>query len=141
MLALYDPAIARTARGVLARLRKQLPGAVELVYDNYNALVVGFGATERASDAVLSVALYRRWVTLFFLDGRKLVDPKGLLEGDGKQVRRITLAGAADVESAAVRALIRQAVRAASPPIDAHGKRRMIIKSVSKQQRPRRPGP
>ncbi len=141
MLALYDPAIARTARGVLARLRKQLPGAVELVYDNYNALVVGFGATERASDAVLSVALYPRWVTLFFLDGRKLVDPKGLLEGDGKQVRRITLAGAADVESAAVRALIRQAVRAASPPIDAHGKRRMIIKSVSKQQRPRRPGP
>ena len=52
-LARYSPAVAACARGVLVRLRKQVPGAVELVYDNYNALVVGFGATERASDAVL----------------------------------------------------------------------------------------
>jgi len=139
MLARYSPAVAACARGVLARLRKQVPGAVELVYDNYNALVVGFGASERAGDAVLSIALYPRWVTLFFLEGRALADPHGLLEGEGKQVRRLTLAAAADVDRPAVRALIRQAVRAADPPIDPAARRRMVIRSVSAKQRARRP--
>lgn len=138
-LARYSSAVATCARGVLTRLRKQVPGAVELVYDNYNALVVGFGATERASEAVLSIALYPRWVTLFFLDGKKLSDPHGLLEGDGKIVRRLTLEGATHVDRPAVKALIRQAVRAADPPIDARAKRRMVIKSVSGRQRARRP--
>jgi len=138
-LAPYAPDVRACARGVLTRLRRQVPGAVELVYDNYNALVIGFGATERASDAVLSVALYPRWATLFFLDGKRLADPHELLEGDGKVVRRLTLADAAHVDRPAVKALIRQAVRAADPPIDARARRRMVIKSVSKKQRSRRP--
>jgi len=139
-LARYSPDVAACARGVLARMRKQVPGAVELVYDNYNALVIGFGATERASDAVLSVALYPRWVTLFFLDGKRLADPAGLLKGDGKIVRRITLAGPTDLDRAAVKALVRQAVRGAEPPIDPRARRRMVVRSVSKKQRARRPG-
>ena len=48
----YTPEIGALARAVLARMRALVPGAVELVYDNYNALVIGFGPTERASDAV-----------------------------------------------------------------------------------------
>jgi len=139
MLARYSPAVAACARGVLARLRKQVPGAVELVYDNYNALVVGFGANERAGDTVLSIALYPRLVTLFFLDGRTLADPHGLLEGDGKRVRRLTLGGPAHVDRPAVRALIRQAVRGADPPIDPAARRLMVIRSVSAKQRARRP--
>jgi hypothetical protein len=138
-LARYSPGVAACARAVLVRLRKQVPGAVELVYDNYNGLVIGFGATERASDAVLSVALYPRWVALFFLDGKRLADPTGLLEGDGKIVRRITLAAPADLDRPGVKALIRQAVRGADPPLDAGARRRMVIKSVSKKQRARRP--
>ena len=38
----FDPAVARQTRAVLAAMRKRLPGAVELVYDNYNALAIGF---------------------------------------------------------------------------------------------------
>ena len=62
LLARYAPEIAERTEAVLARLRERLPGAVELVYDNYNALVIGFGPSERASDATLSVAVYPRWV-------------------------------------------------------------------------------
>jgi hypothetical protein len=39
----------------LAKMRARLPGAVELVYDNYNALAIGFGPTERTSEAVFSI--------------------------------------------------------------------------------------
>ena len=30
-------------------MRAIVPGAIELVYDNYNALVIGFGPTKRAA--------------------------------------------------------------------------------------------
>ena len=43
----YSPEIAREGRAALRRLRALAPGAVELVYDNFNWLVVGFGPSAR----------------------------------------------------------------------------------------------
>lgn len=48
-LAKYDPEVAAFARRALAKMRKLVPGAVEMVYDNYDWLVVGFSPTERPS--------------------------------------------------------------------------------------------
>ncbi len=138
-LAKYTPAIAARAKAILARMRTRLPGAVELVYDNYNALVIGFGPTDRASEAVFSIALYPRWVSLFFLQGAKLADPKKLLKGSGRQVRSIVLEDASVLDQPAVRALMAQAVKRAKPAIDATARRRLVVKSVSAKQRPRRP--
>jgi len=139
-LAKYTPAMLKESKASLARLRRQVPGAVELVYDNYNALVIGFGPSERASEAVLSLALMPRWVTLCFLQGGpKLPDPNGLLRGSGTTVRNVRLASAADLDTPAVRTLIRIALERAKVPIDGTGRRRMVIKSISAKQRPRRP--
>lgn len=138
-LSKYDPAIAALAKAAVVRLRKYVPGAVELVYDNYNALVVGFGPSERASEAVLSIALYPRWVTLFFLQGARLDDPARRLQGAGTRVRHIVVSDVAILDEPAVRGLIGQAVATAPRPIDAEARRRMVIRSVSAQQRPRRP--
>ncbi len=49
-LAKFDPAMAKLITSARQALRKRFPTAVELVYDNYNFLVFGFCATERASD-------------------------------------------------------------------------------------------
>ncbi|HTW39012.1 MAG TPA: hypothetical protein VMD49_10620 [Steroidobacteraceae bacterium] len=139
-LARYDPAIAQAARQALAALRKRLPGAFELVYDNYNALAIGFGPTERAGDVALSIALYPRWVSLFFFGGPALPDPQQRLKGSGSRVRHIVLeAGAATLAEPAVRELIRQAIARADPPLPQSGKGQIIIKSISAKQRPRRP--
>jgi len=35
-----------------------------MVYDNYNGLVIGFGPTERASQGIVSLTIFPRWVTL-----------------------------------------------------------------------------
>ena len=83
------PAVARVAQEARAILRRQLPAAFELVYDNYNALAIGFSPTEKTPDAIVSVTLYPRWVSLFFLYGATLPDPLRLLQGSGKQVRSI----------------------------------------------------
>ena len=136
-LARYDPAVAATARAALTRMRRYVPGAVELVYDNYNALVIGFGPTDRASDAIFSIALYPRWVTLFFLQGARLRDPDALLKGAGTRVRHVVVTEPSVLDSPGVRRLIRDALAAA--PQRPAGRRRMIVKSVSPRQRPRRP--
>ena len=138
-MARYDADIIGVAIDARARLRRRMPGAHELVYDNYNALVIGFGPTERASDAVISLALYPRWVTLFFLFGATLPDPLGLLKGSGKQVRSIRLETASTVDTPGVRALIDAALAEADPPMPLRSRGRVIIKSVSAKQRTRRP--
>ena len=75
-LAKYDPAVGSETRRALRKLRALVPGATELVYDNYNALVVGFGPSERASEAVFSLAVFPKWVTLCFIqNGPEIPDP------------------------------------------------------------------
>src|SRR3954468_10951393 len=83
-LSKYSPEIAGEAKKALAAMRRLLPGAIEMVYDNYNALVVGFGPTERPSEAIFSIVLYPEYVSLCFLQGAELQDPDGLLRGSGR---------------------------------------------------------
>jgi hypothetical protein len=138
-LAKYTPDVADLARAALVQVRTLLPGAVEMVYDNYNALVIGFGPTERASHAIISIALYPRWVNLFFLHGAGLPDPRRLLKGSGKQVRHIRLEDEATLDRPAVRALIASALERAPEPWDETNPGQLVIKSISAKQRPRRP--
>jgi hypothetical protein len=87
----YDPEIATFARRALAKMRQLIPGAIEMVYDNYNWLVVGFGPSERPSEAIFSIVLPPGRVTLCFLQGADLPDPAKRLQGSGNVVRNIRL--------------------------------------------------
>jgi hypothetical protein len=138
-LGKYTPEIAAQLRQARKRLRALFPRGFELVYDNYNALVFGISPTERTSDAFVSVAGYPRWVTLFFLDGKKLADPAGLLEDAGKQVRSIRLENARDIDAPPVAALIAQAVLPHQAAFRSAPALRTIVKSISARQRSRRP--
>jgi len=116
-----------------------MPGAIERVYDNYNALVIGFGPTERASDALISLAVYPRWLNLYFIQGAYLPDPDALLKGTGRQGRYVTLESIDELDTLAVQALIGAAIKAAKVPLATAPRGRTIIKSVSAKQRSRRP--
>jgi hypothetical protein len=134
----YSPEIATDARQALTFMTARLPTATRLVYDNYNGLVVGFGTSEKVGDIILSIALYPRWVTLFFLRGTVLPDPDGLLQGSGSTVRSVRLQPISRLETPEVGALIDAAVANAAP-LPAGGDGPLIIKSISAKQRPRRP--
>jgi hypothetical protein len=138
-LAKFDPRVAASARAALSRLRKKLPGATELVYDNYNALAIGFGPSEKASEAIFSIAVFPRWVSLFFLQGARLPDPDRVLNGSGTQVRHIVLTDLKILEQPAVKKLMAVALKSAKKPLDSKQRRRLIIKSISARQRPMRP--
>lgn len=72
------------ARETRVALRKQLPTALELVYDNYQFLAIGFCATERASDYIVSLSVSPKGLALSFPYGVSLPDPQGILLGAGK---------------------------------------------------------
>jgi hypothetical protein len=137
-LAKFEPRTARQIRSIRAALRKRLPTAYELVYDNYNFFVIGFCSAPRASDCIVSMAANAHGVTLFFYYGARLPDPSGILQGSGNQVRFIRLESAATLGKPAVETLIRAAIAEGKTPLPAKGRGPLIIKSVSAKQRPRR---
>lgn len=139
-LARFEPAVADVARGAVAKLRARFPTADVLVYDNYNALAIGFAPAERASEAVFSIAVYPRYASLFFFQhGHELADPAGRLRGSGKTTRHLVLSGADDLDAPEVEALIEENLARAGTPFRAAGAGTLVVKSVSSKQRPRRP--
>ncbi|MEZ6319193.1 MAG: hypothetical protein R3B49_10660 [Phycisphaerales bacterium] len=140
-IARFTPEIAKIAAASVRTLRQRYPTATVLVYDNYNALAIGFAPAERTSDAIFSIACYAKRVNLcFLLAGKtKLKDPHGLLEGEGKLNRFVPLEGAHTLDEPAVRDLMDQAAAGAPVPFPDSGKGPLVIKSISAKQRPRRP--
>jgi hypothetical protein len=135
----FTPAVAALTRALLAKMKARIPGAQILVYDNYNALAIGFGPSDKAGQAILSLAVMPRWVTLCFLRGKGLPDPHGLLKGEGSRVRHVRLHEAEAFDDPRIQALIEAALEKADHPIDPNQPQRLIVKSISAKQRPRRP--
>jgi len=134
-IARFPPPMAKLTKAVLKTMRARLPGAVELVYDKANALAIGFGPDERASNIINSIAVYSNWINLYFFEGDSLPDPEGLLKGTGTMVRHLRITSIGDLDRPAVKALMAAALRAADPPLDRKAKPRMLVKQVSKGTR------
>ena len=138
MIDRFLPDVAAAAREAIAYLADAFPGALRLVYDNYNALAIAFSPNKKAGDAIFSVALYPRWANLFLVGGPDLPDPNSLLSGDGSTMRYIRLQNRL-IASPAVVTLIEAAAAGAKIPFDPRGTGYTIIKSIAAKQRARRP--
>jgi len=137
-IAKFDPTIASLVRRARAELRRRMPTAVELVYDNYNALAIGFSSSERTSDAIVSLAVYARGVNLYFIYGAHLPDPDHVLQGGGNQGRFVRLESLATLDAAPVKALLKAAIADGDTPLPPAGRGYTVVKSISRKQRPRR---
>jgi len=134
----FDAKDQRLIRSVRSAVRKRFPTANELVYDNYNFLVIGFCPGLRPSECIVSLAASAKGVALSFYYGASLPDPKRILLGSGNQNRYVRLPSAATLKTPAVRALIRAAIAQSDVPLPKTGGGRTIVRSVSAAQRPRR---
>ena len=134
----FTPEMGKLIRAARAKMRGFMPHALELVYDNYNFFVIGYGPSEKAGEAIFSLAAQAKGLSLCFLQGAKLPDPHKLLRGSGNVVRSIRLESADALDDPKVRRLMDIALTRAKSPIPADGNHRLIIKSVSAKQRPRR---
>jgi hypothetical protein len=136
----FDEEVAAQIRSVRKALRKRLPGAVEMVYDNYNFFVIGYGPNERASEAILSIAAQAKGVSICFIQGAQLPDPGKILRGSGNQTRSLRVDDVKILQQAEVEELIAAALALGKTPMPA-AKGYTVIKSISAKQRPRRAAP
>jgi hypothetical protein len=134
----FEPKNQALIRAIRKALRKRLPTANELAYDNYNFFALGYCSTERPSDCILSVAAGANGVGLSFYRGASLPDPHKILLGSGNQNRFIRMPSAEILGRPEVEALIAAAVAQAKTPLPARGGGKLIIRSISAKQRPRR---
>src|SRR5215831_7785612 len=134
----FEPKHRAIIRAARKALRKRFPTATELVYDNYNFFVIGLGPSERPSDCFISIAAASNGVGLSFIHGATLPDPAGILSGSGKQTRFVRLPSADMLQQPELQALLSGAAEQARVPLPRRGRGKLIIRSVSAKQRPRR---
>ena len=116
------------------------PKANELIYDNYNALAIGWSPTEKMGHIFCSVAAYRSGKNLHFgfYWGSQINDPKKMLLGAGNQYRYLLITKKEDLPKTYVKQLLKEAfansvVKVKDPNQIVHGK--TITKSVSAKKR------
>jgi hypothetical protein len=137
-VAKFEPKHKALIRAVRKALHARLPTAYEFAYDNYNFFVLGYGPTERPSDCVVSMAAGANGVGLCFIQGASLPDPNGLLLGSGHQTRFIRIGSADVLARPEVEALLAAAIARARTPFPRSGRSKLVVRSVSAKQRPRR---
>src|ERR1700678_4851498 len=134
----FEPKHQALIRSMRKALRKRLPTANELAYDNYNFFALGYCSTERPSDCIVSIAASANGVGLSFYWGATLPDPHGILRGSGNQNRFMRIDSAKILPRPEVEALISAAEAQAKIPMPASGGGKLIIRSVSAKQKSRR---
>jgi hypothetical protein len=134
----FEPKHQALIRSLRKALRKRMPTANELVWDNYNFFVIGYSPTERPSDSFFSIAAGASGVGLSFYRGATLPDPHKILLGSGSQNRFIRMESKETLLLPEVEALIAAAIAQCRMPLAAKGKGKLIIRSISAKQKPRR---
>jgi hypothetical protein len=138
-IAKFDAHNQRLLRALRRAMRRRVPQANELVYDNYNFLVIAYCPSTRTSDSFFSLGADAHGVNLFFgYNGSKLPDPKRLLQGSGKLNRFVRLESAQQLAQPEIQALVSAAIAAGKAPLDAKAKGQLMIRAISAKQRPRR---
>ena len=137
-IAKFSDEHQKLIRDVRKAMRKRLPTANELVYDNYNFFVIGYSPNDRPSNAIFSIAAGANGVSICFIQGARLADPDKLLTGGGVQTRFLRVESAKDLAKPEVEKLFGAAIAQADIRLAATGRGTLVIRSISPKQRPRR---
>src|SRR5437016_9231408 len=87
------------------------PDSNELIYDNYNALAVGWSPTDRVGHTFCSIAVGRSShnVHFGFYWGSQIADPKKILLGAGNQYRYILVKSKEEFPKTYIKKLVKEA--------------------------------
>ncbi len=116
------------------------PQTNELIYDNYNAVAVGWSPTDRVGHIFCSIAVGRTSNNIHFgfYWGAELSDPDHILLGEGNQYRYILVKSLGQFPKAYIRKLMKEAYGNSLAKIKDQKQIRTgqtITKSVSEKKR------
>jgi len=117
------------------------PTANELIYDNYNAVALGWSVTDKLGQTFCSIALASRYCHFGFYWGSEISDPEKRLLGKGNQYRYIIVNSPPDFPKIYMKKLMKEAwavsmAKVKDPSDIKEGL--TIVKSISEKKR--RPG-
>ncbi len=107
LLSPYAPEVRNLALSARTFVLKTVPGLIEQV--DSKARIVAYSYGPKYADMVCMIMPTKAGVNLGIAYAMELRDPKRLLQGTGKLHRHIKLKGKADLEPAAVKALLQAA--------------------------------
>ncbi len=139
LLLPYSEVIQKLALAARKLILEEAPEASEFVYEVYT-IADHFTFTERPSDAFVFTTTHANWVNLGFNFGSLLPDPDGLLRGEGKLIRHVRIAQAADLDAPGVRALVRAAIAKAEQPEGKMEKPRTVVRMAQSASNRSAPG-
>ncbi len=116
------------------------PKANELIYDNYNAVALGWSPTDRIGHIFCSIAVGRtsKNVHFGFYWGNKLSDPEKKLLGEGNQYRYILVKEINKFPKAYIKKLVKEAYTLSLGMVKDPGQiieGKTIVKSISAKKR------
>ncbi len=129
LLLPYGVVIQKIALAARKLILEEAPEASEFVYEVYT-IADHFTFTERPGDAFVFTTTHANWVNLGFNFGSLLPDPDGLLRGEGKWIRHVRIAQAADLDAPGVRELVRAAIAQAERPEGKAEKPRTVVRTT-----------
>jgi hypothetical protein len=108
-LAPYSPVIQQLALKLRALIREVMPNAIEQL--DPPAHLIGYGLDRSYKGLICGITLHTAHINLMFARGTELPDPEGLLVGTGKRARHVTIRQEAELDSPAIRTLLRAALQ------------------------------
>ncbi|MBI2731692.1 MAG: DUF1801 domain-containing protein [Sphingobacteriales bacterium] len=110
------------------------PKTNELIYDNYNALAIGYSLSDKQKEMFCHIAVYSKYVNIGFDHGVDLDDPKQILKGTGNRIRHITVTDFKTFQKSYVKNLLKQAHKLTFDTLDKKIQiiiEQSIVKSIS----------
>ena len=122
------------------------PQSNELIYDNYNALAVGWSPTDRVGHTFCSIAVGRTSnnVHFGFYWGSEISDPDKILMGEGNQYRYILVPDKNKFPKAYIKKLVKDAYTNSLAKVKDKKKimnGQTIVKSISTKKREKKSKP
>ena len=117
------------------------PHCNELIYDNYNALAVGWSPTDRLGHTFCSIAVMEKYLHFGFYWGSQIADPEKKLTGKGNQYRYIKISSREDFPVGYIKKLLKEAYANSLAKVKDQNqikKGQTIVKSISPVRK--RPG-
>ena len=85
------------------------PDCNELIYDNYNAVALGWSPTEKAGDVFCSIAVYSNHINFGLNRGSEIPNSEKILNGTGSLYRKISIKDKSDFPKIKIKKLLKEA--------------------------------
>jgi hypothetical protein len=123
------PKTGKLFAALRAALRKRFPTANEMAYNYSHSVMISYSPTEWGKDGIVAIATCDSGVRLYLSGGKRLKDPKKLLQGSGN-TRYVLVAGVRELSKPDQKALIASAVAQAKIPFPKKGKGELFIRGA-----------